>query len=46
MSKNIVQVDPQKFPWLDLRRYTFTLGVESKGILYISGNTASAYDAE
>ncbi len=46
MSKNIVQVDPQKFPWLDLRRYTFTLGVESKGILYISGNTASAYDSE
>lgn len=46
MSKSIIQVNPEKFPWLDLRRYTFTMGVENKGILYISGNTASAYDPE
>ena len=26
MPRNIVEVDPQKFPWLDLNRYTFCLG--------------------
>ena len=46
MSKNVVEVDPKKFPWLDLQRYTFTMGVENSGILYISGQTASAYDPQ
>ena len=46
MNRNIIEIDPKKFPWLDLNRYTFTLGVEKNGILYISRNTASAYDKE
>ena len=46
MSKNIVEVDPAKFPWLDLNRYTFCMGAENSGILYLSGQTASEYDPE
>ncbi len=46
MSKNIVEVDPAKFPWLDLNRYTFCMGAENSGILYLSGQTASEYDQE
>ncbi len=44
MPRNIVEVDPRKFPWLDLNRYTFCLGAESGGILYLAGQTASEYD--
>ncbi|MBI4234205.1 MAG: hypothetical protein HY686_07185 [Chloroflexi bacterium] len=44
MAKNIIQVDPAKFPWLDLRRYTFSMGAEKNGIVYLAGETASAYD--
>jgi len=46
MSRNVIEVDPAKFPWLDLRRYTFCLGAESHGIVYLSGQTASVYDPE
>ncbi len=46
MSRNIVEVDPQKFPWLDLRRYTFCMGAEYAGIVYLSGQTASEYDQD
>ena len=46
MTKNIIEVDPDKFPWLDLNRYTFCMGVENAGILYLSGQTASEYDPE
>ena len=46
MSKNIIEVDPAKFPWLDLDRYTFCMGAENAGILYLSGQTASEYDPE
>ena len=46
MPRNIVEVDPQKFPWLDLNRYTFCLGAECGGILYLAGQTASEYDPE
>ena len=46
MSKNIVEVDPAKFPWLDLNRYTFCMGAENAGILYLSGQTASEYDSK
>ncbi len=46
MSRNIVQVDPDKFPWLDLRRYTFSMGTEKDGLVYVSGQTASVYDTE
>ena len=44
MPRNVVEVDPQKFPWLDLNRYTFCLGAEGGGILYLAGQTASEYD--
>ena len=43
MSRNIIEVDPKKFPWLDLQRYTFCMAVESNGLVYLSGQTASAY---
>ena len=46
MSKNIIEVDPAKFPWLDLKRYTFCMGAEQAGILYLSGQTASEFDPE
>ncbi len=45
MPRNVVEVDPQKFPWLDLNRYTFCLAAESGGILYLAGQTASEYDS-
>ena len=44
MPRNIVEVDPRKFPWLDLNRYTFCLAAESSGIVYLAGQTASEYD--
>lgn len=46
MAKSIIEVDPAKFPWLDLNRYTFCMGAEAGGILYLSGQTASEYDPE
>ena len=46
MVRNVVQVDPAKFPWLDLRRYTFSMAVEARGVVYISGQTAGEYDAD
>ena len=36
-------MDPDKFPWLDLRRYTFGMATEKAGIVFLSGQTASAY---
>ncbi len=46
MVRNVVQVDPAKFPWLDLRRYTFSMAVEASGVVYISGQTAGEYNAD
>ncbi len=46
MGRSIIQVDPAKFPWLDLRRYTFCMGVEKNGLAYLSGNTGSEFDKE
>ena len=46
MARNVIPVDPDKFPWLDLRRYTFSLGTEKDGVVYVSGHTASNYDQE
>jgi enamine deaminase RidA (YjgF/YER057c/UK114 family) len=46
MSKNVIEIDPQKFPWLDLNRYTFCMGAENAGIFYLSGQTASEYDPD
>lgn len=44
MARNVIPVDPDKFPWLDLRRYTFSLGTEKDGVVYVSGHTASSYN--
>ena len=44
MPRNIIEVDPQKFPWLDLNRYTFCLAAEGGGVVYLAGQTASEYD--
>ena len=44
MSRNVVEVDPKRFPWLDLDRYTFSLATEQAGIVYLSGQTASEFD--
>ena len=46
MSANAIQVDPAKFPWLDVSRYTFSLGVENRGVVYLAGQSAGAYDPE
>ncbi len=43
MTRNVIEIDPQKFPWLDLNRYTFCMGAENAGIYYLSGQTASEY---
>jgi enamine deaminase RidA (YjgF/YER057c/UK114 family) len=44
MSRNVVEVDPKKFPWLDLTRYTFCMAAENSGVVYLSGQTAGVYD--
>lgn len=46
MTKNIIEVSPEKFPWLDTRRFTFALGVEKNGVVFLAGHTASTYDAK
>ena len=37
---------PEHFPWLDYRRYTFSMGVEKGGYIFLSGESASQYDPE
>ncbi|MDH3679536.1 MAG: Rid family hydrolase [Acidimicrobiia bacterium] len=39
-------VAPVSFPWLDPSHYSFALGIEGAGATWLSGQTASAYDAE
>ena len=46
MGRNVVHVDPTKFPWLDLGRYTFSMAVEAHGMVYLSGQTAGEYDSD
>ena len=46
MVRNVVLVDPEKFPWLDPRRYTFSMAAEAHGVVYLSGQTAGEYDPE
>ena len=40
------EVRPDRFPWLDPSRYTFSLGVEAKDATWVSGQTASRHDAD
>ena len=39
-------IEPESFPWLDYRRYTFSMGVQKGGLLFLSGESASQYDPE
>lgn len=40
------QIEPAHFPWKDFRRYTYPLGLELGGCAFLSGMTASTYDAK
>jgi enamine deaminase RidA (YjgF/YER057c/UK114 family) len=46
MAKDIVQVSPEKFPWLDLNRYSFSMGCMKGDFLVIAGQTASCFYPE
>jgi len=46
MGRNQIEVDPAKFPWMDLGRYTFSMATERNGVVYLSGQTAAAYSPE
>ena len=37
---------PARFPWFDYTRYSFSLGLAAGGRSYLSGHTASTFDAE
>jgi len=41
----LTALEPETFPWLDHRRYSFSLGVRHGPAVWLSGHTASAYDA-
>jgi enamine deaminase RidA (YjgF/YER057c/UK114 family) len=41
----LTDLKPAKFPWFDYSRYSFSLGVQSPAGTYLSGHTASEYDA-
>lgn len=41
----IEAVEPEAFPWLEAARYSFALGVEAGGATWLSGHTASRFDA-
>ena len=38
-------IEPAKFPWKDYQRYTYPLGLDLGPLAFLSGHTASAYDA-
>jgi len=38
-------IRPAKFPWFDYSRYTFSLGLDVGGRAFLSGHSASEYDA-
>jgi len=43
----ITAIRPERFPWFDYSRYTFSLGLDlGGGLAVLSGHTASEYDAE
>jgi enamine deaminase RidA (YjgF/YER057c/UK114 family) len=37
-------IHPPRFPYFDYTRYTFSMGVEKRGFLWLSGQTAGEYD--
>jgi enamine deaminase RidA (YjgF/YER057c/UK114 family) len=44
MSK-LKSINPKNFKWFDYERYSFSLGLSLDESLYISGHSASEYDA-
>jgi enamine deaminase RidA (YjgF/YER057c/UK114 family) len=42
----LVALKPAPFPWFDYTRYSFSLGLASASGIYLSGHTASEYDAD
>ncbi len=39
-------VQPLRFPWFDYSRYSFSLGIDTGSLVYLSGHTASEHDPE
>ena len=39
-------IRPNAFPWFDYSRYTFSLGLDRGGEAFLSGHSASTYDAD
>lgn len=37
-------LEPADFPFFDYRRFTFSLGIEASGAVWLSGNTAARFD--
>lgn len=37
-------IRPERFPWFDYSRYTFSLGLDLGGVALLSGHSASEYD--
>jgi enamine deaminase RidA (YjgF/YER057c/UK114 family) len=42
----LVALKPERFPWFDYSRYSFSLGLSSPSGTYLSGHTASQYDPD
>jgi enamine deaminase RidA (YjgF/YER057c/UK114 family) len=42
----IAAIRPERFPWFDYSRYTFSLGLDLGGAALLSGHSASEYDAD
>ena len=38
-------IEPEHFDWLDYRKYTFSLGLTAGADIFLSGHSASCYDA-
>ena len=39
----ITELRPTEFPWMDPSRYTFSLGVQGGGALWLAGETGASY---
>ncbi|MGH2828870.1 MAG: RidA family protein, partial [Actinomycetota bacterium] len=46
MSAAPIAIRPARFPWFDYSRYTFSLGIARDGDAWLSGHSASEYDAQ
>ena len=42
---NLEAIRPSHFPWFDYSRYTFSLGLQRGSSVWLSGHSASEYDA-